>query len=953
MANTGPPPGGRPPLMMGPPFSMPPYGSAPLPAGGMPPHPMSMQMPPMGVPPGQPMPMPPQQPPQPGMMVNQQPGMFPPAGAMPGMPMRPPQPMAAAPQTGGAPTSMAPPIGMPMQQFQPAMQNASTATVMSSAPAMATSAPQMMQPPPQPIAMAPPASAMAMPGAVPIPASMPPTMTMQPPVVAGVAQAVVHESSPAPTSEATAAAEEKKKKKAAKVKKKKEKEKASSKASVWTEHKAPDGRTYFYNAETKQSSWSKPDDLKSKSELLLSQSPWKEHKTSDQRIYYYNPETKESVWTIPKEFAELKAKAAALEEEEAEEGKSDADSSSSSEDESDEETKPEAQAADNTVVVAEVAGVSKVHINEVEPQIAPVVVPVKEVVYNSREEARDAFKQLLREKSISSTMTWEQALKIVITDPRFTALRKLAEKKQVFNNYKAQRAKEEKEENRQKAKKAREDLLDFIQQHPKVFSVMRYRLAADLFEGDPTWDAVANETDRKNLFEDALFYVAKREKDEEAKRREYHREILADIYRSMQSITYKTVWAKAQVLLEENSDFASNDELDDMDKEDALIVFENHVRELCKEHEEEKVSEQVQEHHDQRKNRDNMLQLLDELHEVSKLHSMSQWCDLYPMICEDPRYENMLGQPGSTPLDLFKFYVDDLRQRLPDEKKIIKDILKDASFSVDIQSSFDDVKAVIYADQRSENLDKGNIRLTFNALLEKAEARERELAKMEERKVRKRETAFKAMLKMAAPPLDANSTWEKCRSQFEVEDAFSEVAEESERTRLFREFISSIAPPPEESDDDKKHKRKSSHHRSSKKHSRKHRRSRSQSESSLSEGEYRDSHSKSERSDKKRKRSRSPSVSDSDSERESRRRRHKNKKSRKRKHHASSGSDSDYHRHKAGHKDERSSRGDRTRAENGDKKKAKRASSHQRGSSESEGELETRRKMLLQQLSGD
>ena len=34
--------------------------------------------------------------------------------------------------------------------------------------------------------------------------------------------------------------------------------------------------------------------------------------------------------------------------------------------------------------------------------------------------------------------------------------------------------------------------------------------------------------------------------DEEAKRREYHREILADIYRSMQSITYKTVWAKVR-----------------------------------------------------------------------------------------------------------------------------------------------------------------------------------------------------------------------------------------------------------------------------------------------------------------------------------------------------------------------------------------------------------------------
>ena len=32
--------------------------------------------------------------------------------------------------------------------------------------------------------------------------------------------------------------------------------------------------------------------------------------------------------------------------------------------------------------------------------------------------------------------------------------------------------------------------------------------------------------------------------------------------------------------------------------------------------------------------------------------------------------------PGSTPLDLFKFYVEDLRSRLPDDKKAIKEILK-------------------------------------------------------------------------------------------------------------------------------------------------------------------------------------------------------------------------------------------------------------------------------------
>jgi len=36
----------------------------------------------------------------------------------------------------------------------------------------------------------------------------------------------------------------------------------------------------------------------------------------------------------------------------------------------------------------------------------------------------------------------------------------------------------------------------------------------------------------------------------------------------------------------------------------------------------------------------------------------------------------MLGQPGSTPLDLFKFYVEELKSRFQDEKKVIKEILK-------------------------------------------------------------------------------------------------------------------------------------------------------------------------------------------------------------------------------------------------------------------------------------
>ena len=32
----------------------------------------------------------------------------------------------------------------------------------------------------------------------------------------------------------------------------------------WTEHKAPDGRSYYYNSKTKESRWEKPEEFKPK-----------------------------------------------------------------------------------------------------------------------------------------------------------------------------------------------------------------------------------------------------------------------------------------------------------------------------------------------------------------------------------------------------------------------------------------------------------------------------------------------------------------------------------------------------------------------------------------------------------------------------------------------------------------------------------------------------------------
>ena len=63
------------------------------------------------------------------------------------------------------------------------------------------------------------------------------------------------------------------------------------------------------------------------------------------------------------------------------------------------------------------------------------------------------------------------------------------------------------------------------------------------------------------------------------------------------------------------------------------------------------------------------------------------------------RFTALLGQPGSTPLDLFKFYVEDLKSRFHDEKKIIKEILKEKTVEMSSATSFEEFATVVCEDK--------------------------------------------------------------------------------------------------------------------------------------------------------------------------------------------------------------------------------------------------------------
>lgn len=223
--------------------------------------------------------------------------------------------------------------------------------------------------------------------------------------------------------------------------------------------------------------------------------------------------------------------------------------------------------------------------------------------WSNREKAKQAFKELLRDKAVPSNASWEQAMKMVVTDPRYSALPKLSEKKQAFNAYKAQREKEEKEEARLRAKEAKQTLQRFLEQHERMSSSTRYRRAEQTFGDLEVW-AVVPERDRKEVYDDVLFFLAKKEKEQAKQLRRRNIQALKSILDGMSSVNFQTTWSQAQQYLMDNPSFAQDQQLQNMDKEDALICFEEHIRALEREEEEERERARLRERRQQRKNRE-------------------------------------------------------------------------------------------------------------------------------------------------------------------------------------------------------------------------------------------------------------------------------------------------------------------------------------------------------------
>ncbi|KZV54521.1 pre-mRNA-processing protein 40A-like [Dorcoceras hygrometricum] len=638
--------------------------------------------------------------------------------------------------------------------------------------------------------------------------------------------------------------------------------------SDWQEYEAADGRRYYYNKVTKQSTWDKPLELMTPLERADSLTVWKEFTTPEGRKYYYNKETKQSKWTIPDELklareqAEMMADQRAQSELSTEQPSVTVNMSSSATSATPGVTLPPApvvtasicaDANTSSVLVSEPLGIPAIetaptsaigmsmgeNVNSSPSKVpessgVPVILsnanstptadnpsshaafsplggasiqdieeakrgmavagkinvtPAEEkteneepLLYANKQEAKNAFKSLLESANVEADWSWDQAMRVIINDKRYSALKTLGERKQAFNEYLMQRKKVEAEERRLRQRKAREEFMKMLEESEELTSTTRWSKAVTMFEDDLRFKAVEKDAEREDIFRNYLVDLHKKER---AKAQEEYRQNRLEFRQFLEACSFIKVdsqWRKVQDLLEDDEKCTR------LDKIDRLEIFQDYIRDLEKEEDEQKKRQKEQSRRTERKNRDAFRKMMEEHIADGTFTAKTQWRDYCQKVKDSEPYEAVAtNTSGSTPKDLFEDVAEELDKKYDEDKVRIKDALKLEKITVTSTWTFEVFKSSIKDSIGSLSTSDINLELIFEDLIERARDKEEK----ESKKLRRLAKDFTDKLS-TIKEINAFSTWEECKELVEGSSEYRSIGEESSCREIFDEYVSRL-----------------------------------------------------------------------------------------------------------------------------------------------------------------
>ncbi|KAJ8508895.1 hypothetical protein ONZ45_g8873 [Pleurotus djamor] len=557
-------------------------------------------------------------------------------------------------------------------------------------------------------------------------------------------------------------------------------------------------------------------DLKTPFERALNDTKWKEY-FSGGRKYYYNTETKESKWDMPDELLLL------LEKVEKEGKPSPATATANGPalltgpGESSETATPNQTNGTDTAVGPHTGGLpfASGNILPARPNLPDDPV-IPHNGFPTVEEGEKAFTHLLRKAGVDANWTWDQTMRAIITDPLYKALNTLAEKKACYQKYTEGLKAKEQEEREARLSKLRPALKNMLKGNPNVFHYTTFSTADKLFSQHPIWQQARIEAERKLVFEEYVTELKDREVQEARASRVRGISKVVTLFKQL-NVDVVTRWRQAHNMLTESEEWVQDGELQKLPTLDILLAFEDYSRVREREYEEQTRRAQVEKARKERKAREGFRALLDGLVKEGKIKARTKWKDVYPLFNKDERYLNILGQPGSNPLELFWDAVDVMDQKLDGmivvvEQAIVRYLQKKQGGDENGEGEGEngeegtkvDIKTFVTPELTEEEflkaleeekdeavlaLSEENLHLIFETLHQQAVKRQADEKRRAERKQRHLQDDLRYALKKLTEPIDINMSYEEVVPLIENLPEYKALEDEDGRRAAFAKFV--------------------------------------------------------------------------------------------------------------------------------------------------------------------
>lgn len=422
---------------------------------------------------------------------------------------------------------------------------------------------------------------------------------------------------------------------------------------VWQEVQDDQGRVYYYNSETQETSWENPE---------AASSVWKVYTTEEGKEYYYNETTGETTWDKPKEL------------EQKEEVK---------------ETK-EVEIADQPQEIDETKSETKLSEQDLKLlEEKPKRGKLSEIPkFELPEEAQAAFFSMLELKGVDSTWSFDRVIETFISDPIYWLASDALQRKQNYDEYLVKRVQEQAQNKTQLVQTFKENFNGVLSEYKeagKVKATTRWSTVKELLisEDNPIFKhSILPDSEIESIYHEFVSEFTKKEKEvEDEKKTQAKSELQSYLLQITPASESKALsWKQLYSNLQKDERFRANKHFQVLTKLDILELYKDTIYPTIVELIKKNVSAfETQNYTNDRKARDAFKKLLL----LVNISGNTQFLDILPQIEDHDAFIEICGRNGLTPLELFWDIVDEKKQALNVKKDIVKQALQSTNLAWD------------------------------------------------------------------------------------------------------------------------------------------------------------------------------------------------------------------------------------------------------------------------------